>query len=115
MNVNQMMPSKFIKKEDVGNGVLYEITGVEEQDAGTQENMDMKWVLLFKETDKPLILNKTNMTAVSTILGSEESEDWIGKQVVLYNDPNIQFKGKVTGGVRLRAKRTEQDKLPFEV
>lgn len=110
-NINDMMPSKYLKKEDVGNGVLYEIVKVDEQDIGTEETgPDIRWVLIFRETDKPFILNKTNLISVSSILDSSESDDWIGKSVVLYNDPNIQYKGKVTGGIRIRGKKTQEER-----
>ena len=105
MNINDMMPSKYLKKEDVEAGVLYTITKVEQQDIGTEESgVDMRWTLLFEETEKPFILNKTNILTISSILGSSESDDWVGKSIVLYNDTNIQFKGKITGGIRIRAK-----------
>ena len=32
-----------------------------------------------------------------------EADDWIGKEVILYVDPNVSYGGKVTGGLRLKS------------
>ncbi|GAF83248.1 unnamed protein product, partial [marine sediment metagenome] len=31
-----------------------------------------------------------------------ETEEWIGKQIVLWADPTVSFGGKLVGGVRVR-------------
>lgn len=63
----------------------------------------MRWALHFRELDKPMILNSTNGQIIAKITGSEESDDWDGKQIVLYHDPNVSFGGKLVGGIRVRA------------
>ena len=37
-----------------------------------------------------MILNSTNAQLIARAVGSEETEDWPGKQIVLFNDPNVQ-------------------------
>ena len=34
---------------------------------------------------------------------AEDFQNWIGIRIVLYRDPNIAFRGKITGGIRCRA------------
>ena len=69
---------------------------------------EMKWVVHFSEC-KPLVLNSTNGQLISNALSSPETDDWAGKQIVLYNDPNVSFGGKLTGGVRARAVQAQTE------
>jgi hypothetical protein len=62
-----------------------------------------KWVLYFEKVEKPLVLNKTNGHLIESIAGSDDFDDWIGKQIVLYNDTTVMFGGRQTGGIRVRA------------
>lgn len=107
MNVNELKTSRFLKQTDVREGMLCTITGVSQENIaadGAEENL--KWCLHIAENEKPLVLNPTNGAILSKILGSDESDDWIGKKVVLYADPNISFGGKIVGGIRIRAPKT---------
>ena len=106
----EYLESKFLKKEDVmgqqGHGVLVTINAIQEQDvAMTGESEQIKLCAYFNELGKGLVLNSTNMQALAELTGSEEIEDWIGHQVVLYADQTIMFRGKRVGGIRLRAPR----------
>lgn len=104
MNTAELKQSKFLKKEDVGTGVLVTIRDC------TQENVslpgadpELKWTLHFDELDKPMVLNATCGALIQAITGSPESDDWIGKRIVLFSDPTIMFQGRVVGGIRVRA------------
>lgn len=50
-----------------------------------------------------MVMNSTNLQLAAQALGSDDTDHWIGKQVVLYNDPSVQFQGKLIGGIRIRA------------
>lgn len=107
--LNEMIESKFIKKDDVGDGILVTITGVDRYNVAMQgAPEELKWCLDFREIEKPLVLNVTNMRVIETTLGSDNTDDWIGKQIVLYNDPSVMYKGEIKGGVRVRASRRPQ-------
>lgn len=69
---------------------------------------EYKWTMSFQETDKPMVLNSTNIQLCAKACDSEDTDDWIGKKVVLYDDPNVSFAGKLTGGIRIRAPRNQQ-------
>jgi len=106
----EYLESKFLKKEDVvgqqGHGVLVTVNAIQEQDvAMTGESEQIKLIAFFNEMDKGLVLNSTNMQMLADITHSEEIEDWVGCQVVLYADQTIMFRGKRVGGIRLRAPR----------
>jgi len=110
--IAEMAPSKFLKQDDVGPGVLVTISGAKQYNVAVQgADQDMKWCLEFAELEKPLVLNITNMRLIEAALGSDDTDDWIGKQIVLYSDPSITYGGKVVGGIRVRASKRSQPTL----
>lgn len=101
---SEMRESKFLKQSDVGNGVLLTITDCKQHNVAMQgDPEELKWCLHFAESDKPLVLNATNIQICESILGSDNTDDWNGHKIVLYNDPNVAYGGKLVGGIRVRA------------
>ena len=104
------MPSKYLKKEDVGRGVLVTIKGLARTNVAMEgEPPENKYVLYFNELEKPLVLNATNIHMCAQTCGSEDTDHWIGKKLVLFTDPNVSFGGKLIGGIRLRAPRPQTE------
>lgn len=103
MHIRQLKTSRFCSKDDVEPARLVTIRDcVQDNVAPADQPAELKWLLEFDEDVRPLVLNNTNGQLIARYLGSNESDDWIGKQVVLYNDPTVSFAGKVTGGIRVR-------------
>jgi hypothetical protein len=103
-NINVLRESKFLTRADAGKGILVTITNVSQANVAMDgQPVEMQWILHFKETAKPFILKSVNGQNVARILGSEEMNDWAGKQIVLYDDPTVIFAGKQIGGIRIRA------------
>jgi hypothetical protein len=99
-----MRDSKFLRKEDVGPGVLMTITDCEKHNVAMEgADPHEKWCLKFTQTDKPLVLNAINTQLLETICESGDTDDWRGKAVVLYTDPTVQYAGRIVGGIRVRA------------
>ncbi len=72
----------------------------------------------FKEFEKGMVLNKTNLKRIAFVTGSDETDDWGGKQVVLYTDPDVEFGGDIVGGLRIRKPKSQkiqelEDDVPF--
>ena len=104
--VGEMIESKFLKKEDVEPPVLVTIDSVRQNNVAMQgADPEMKWCLYLKELDKPLVLNSTNIHLCAQACQSDDTDEWVGHQVILYNDPNVSFGGKLTGGIRIRMKQ----------
>jgi hypothetical protein len=95
---------KYLKREELtADGSTHTVISVEEQELPMGDgNTEHKWVLLLKGL-KPLILNATNIRRAVGAFGSAETDDWIGQSIIAYDDPEIEYGGKVVGGVRLRA------------
>lgn len=105
-NINQMMPSKYLKKEDVPQPALVTIRSFSQDNVAQQgQPEEKKWIMHFNEFENGLVMNSTNLQLCAMALASEETDDWIGKQVVLFADPNVSFGGKLVGGLRIRARR----------
>lgn len=104
MRIGEMKESKYIKKEDVGEaGKTLTIRELKHENvAGENQPEEMRYIMFFKEAQKGLVLNWTNIQLAAQICGSEDTDDWTGKAIQLYEDPSISFGGKIVGGVRLR-------------
>lgn len=101
--IDQMLESKFLKQADVGPGVLMTVKGVDQQNVAKQgADPEYKWCLHFREEEKPLVLNSTNIQLCKVVFESDDTDHWIGKPVVLYTDPTVMYAGKVVGGIRVR-------------
>lgn len=108
MHISQLKSSNFLTKEDVGRGALLTIKEVSQENvAKTGAPEELKYCLHFVEADKPMVLNSTNGQLIAKITGSEDSDNWGGHKIVLYNDPNVSFAGKVVGGIRVRAPKQQ--------
>lgn len=119
MNINEMKESKYLKKEDVGNGALVTIARLEQQDVSMENQPEeMKWILYFNESinghNKGLVLNWTNIQLCAQAVDSEDTNNWTGKQIVLYNDPSVSFGGKITGGIRIRKPKNQAPQPPSD-
>ena len=102
--ISEMRESKFLKKEDVGRGVLATITRCDQQNVAMEgAGQELKWCLHFSELEKPLVLNSTNAQLCAQICGSDDTDHWMSKRIVLYSDPNVSYAGKLVGGIRVRA------------
>lgn len=108
-NINQMVTSKYLKIADVPDPVIVTILGVKQVNVAKDDaEPEMKWAVKFREFDKPMVLNSTNLHVAAKVLGSDSTEDWNNKEIVLYTDPTVSFGGQVTGGLRFRG----QEKAP---
>jgi hypothetical protein len=110
---SEMRESKFMKKEDVGAGALMTVEGCEPHNVAKEgAPPENKWCLTFAESDKPLVLNSTNIQLCERIFGSDDTDEWVGKKIVLYTDPNVSYAGKIVGGIRVRAPKVKPNAKP---
>ena len=80
------------------------IRGVKEEEVGRDK--DTKPVLYFKGKEKGLVLNKTNSRTITKIIGTEETEDWTGREIVLY-PTETEFAGEMVDCIRVRAPKSQ--------
>ena len=108
MKISSMMPSNYLKKEDVATPRLVTVRNFSQQNlAQDGQPPENKWVMHLDEFDRPLVMNPTNLQLAAQAFGSEDTDDWVGKQIVLYTDSTVSFGGKLVGGLRLRAPKRQ--------
>lgn len=105
---SEMRESKFLKQSDVGGGALMTVEGCSRHNVAKDgAEPEHKWCLSFEESEKPLVLNTTNIKLCERIFGSDDTDHWVGKRVVLYVDPNVSYGGELVGGIRVRAPKAK--------
>lgn len=102
MHIDAAFPSKYLKGADLnGRTVRVTIDRVEIEEVG---DGDRKPVMYFQGKDKGLALNRINADTVSSAYGPE-TDEWTGRLVELYFDPNVYYGPKKVGGLRVRVPR----------
>ena len=106
--VNDMIESKYLKQADVPDPVIVTVGKVGRVNIAKEgDPPEDKWAIRFKEFQKPMLLNSTNIKLLEKACGSDDTDDWLGKEVILYNDENVTFGGQVTGGLRIRKQQAQ--------
>ncbi len=113
MKTGEMIQSKYLKALDFDeDGQTVTIKGVRQENVGKDNDPDdNRWVIYYRELPKGQVLNVTAIRLLEHIFG-DETENWKGKQLIIYNDPTIAFAGKITGGIRLRQLPKAQTQKP---
>jgi|APGre2960657373_1045057.scaffolds.fasta_scaffold00317_14 hypothetical protein len=104
--IGEMKNSRFLTQHDVGeDGRIVTVESVDQQNVAPENQpKELKWVMHFaEEWAKPLVLNRVNTELAAKVLKSDDTDDWCNKQIVAYQDPTINYGGKVIGGIRLRS------------
>lgn len=111
MHISALKQSNFLTRADVGSGILVTIANMTQENvAKTGAPEELRWCLHFQETEKPMVCNSTNGQIIAGICKSEETDAWVGHKIVLYDDPNVSFGGRLVGGIRVRAPRNQAPK-----
>ena len=95
---------KYLKHEDVTEeGSVHKIVSVAQESLRTSDGeTELKWLLTL-DSLKPLVLNATNIRRCVAAFNSQDTDDWIGQRIIVYDDPTVEFGGKIVGGIRLKA------------
>ena len=104
--VGEMIESKYLKQSDVQDEMTVTIQKVGKANVAREgDEPEYKWLVRFDELSKPMVLNSTNIKRLAKACNSDDTDEWLGKKVVLYVDPDVEFAGNVVGGLRIRAKQ----------
>ncbi len=101
--ISEMLPSNYLKQSDFPEDYVVTVRAIERKNIAMDgKPAEYKWLATFAEFDKPMVLNSTNIQLMAKALGSDDSDDWVGHQVVVYVDENVSFGGELVGGLRIR-------------
>lgn len=103
MNINTAFKSKFLKGAEIEADTVYTISHVDQENVGGADKEEVKPVLYFEETEKGLVLNRTNSNTIASLYGPE-TDDWAGKKITLFST-EVDFQGKQTLAIRVRMKK----------
>lgn len=114
--VTDMIESKYLKQADVPDPVIVTVTKIGKINIAKEgDPPEDKWAVRFKEFQKPMLLNSTNIKLLEKACGSDDTDDWVGKEVILYTDDSVSFGGQVVGGLRIRKQQqAPQRKAPTQ-
>lgn len=100
-----MIKSAWLKADDVTEvGTALTITALTEQTFEKQDGTEeKKWVASFKETDKKLTLNKTNIKTLFTHY--PDTDQWIGKTFLFCAREVQDPSGKMVMSVRVSLRK----------
>ena len=114
--LDSLVPTKseYLTKDDVGEqGMNLTIAGFKIETVGQGADADERCVMAFQEADiKAMVVNKTNMNRIKHITGAETTGQAVNKVVNVYNDPMVEFGGKLTGGIRIRPAAQPTGQIP---
>jgi len=119
MKLEEVFPStsNYLKKEDLPRPAKVIIESIEPVEfTGKDGKPQHKLDIALQGKDKHFLSNKTNARMISTIFGTSELNDWIGKEITLYNDPTVMFGDEVVGGIKVQYTPPESDlndDIPF--
>jgi hypothetical protein len=109
MYFDQMKESPFLSwfdSTEEGQTVTishYEKVEIERTDG----DKEIKWAVYFQEKEKALLLNNTNRKMLGQLFNGQVEQS-IGQKVTLYYRDDIEFKGELTKGLRLRKYKITQ-------
>lgn len=99
MKSSDAFPSKYISASDLqGNEVTVKITHIAPEEIGGKQ----KFICFFAGKKKGLVLNKTNWNTIARISGQDDTDDWTGVEVCLY-EAMVDFQGDSVPAVRVKA------------
>lgn len=101
MKVSELTASKYLSKTDFEDDQTVIIKGIRVEELDDNGQKKEKTVCYFREHAKGMILNVTSLRVLAQSFG-DETDDWRGRQVIVYTDPNVSFGGRIVGGLRLR-------------
>lgn len=99
-----LYPGRFLKKEVLATPKVVRILAVTstelESESGAKEP---KVIVKYKAADGEgeIVWCKTNAVLTAEALGTREYNEWVGKLITIYNNPNVDLKGKKVGGIRV--------------
>ncbi len=102
--VSEMLSSKYLKTADIPDPVIVTFRAIKQVNiAREDDDPEYKWIAFFEEYEKGMVLNSTNLHVAEKLLASDDTDNWIGQEIILWADPNVQYKGELVGGLRFRA------------
>lgn len=104
MKTSEAYPSLYLSAEDLdGKDVTVTIAGIELVELGQGQKKEQKLCMTMTGKKKGFIVNKTNAKTLEKILGTDETDEWIGRRVIL-SPREVEFQGDMVLSIRVSLK-----------
>lgn len=101
MKLNDAYPSKYLTAADLeGEDRVVKIKNVTLETLGQGAEAEDKLVLALHNEDKGFVCNKTNATTIAKVLGSDDTDDWLGKSITI-GPREVQFGKDMVWSIRV--------------
>ena len=101
MKIGEAYPSKYLAAADLdGRDITVTIESVELESIGQGQNKESKLVIAMKGKEKQFVVNKTNAKTISKVLGSDDTDDWIGQRIII-GPREVEFQGDMIWSLRV--------------
>lgn len=112
MKTSEAFPSDYLKAADLnGQSVTVTIASAELIEFGKDKDKETKLLLKFVGKKRGLICNKTNCKTIEKVLGSDDTDDWVGKRIIL-EAREVEFGTEVVMAIRVSLKSPQQATKP---
>ncbi len=111
MNIDAAYPSKYLKASDLPEETIvpYVIDSVSVEEVGRDKQL--KPIIYFKDQEKGFCCNKTNANTIKKLLGTSDTDEWIGKTIRLYST-EVQFGDEMVESIRVSIKKSKNGSQP---
>lgn len=114
MKLNEAYPSKYLTAEDLmDRDHTLTIADVSCEDIGQGAQKSRKLVITFAGKKKQFVVNKTNAKTIEKVLGSDETDDWIGKQITI-GPREVEFQGDMILSIRVSLRTAGKGNPPLQ-
>lgn len=104
MKQTDVFESKYLRAADLGGEIAtVTIVNVTMEEVG--QDKEKRPVVYFKGSDKGMILNKTNWSMIVDVTGEDDSDNWTGKSIQIY-EGEAMFKGEMVPALRVKRRQT---------
>ena len=104
MKTSEAFPSDYLKASDLnGKSVNVTIESVEMVDMGQGRDKESKLLIKFVGKQKGLVCNKTNAGTIEKITGTDETDEWVGKNITLVAR-EVEFQSDMVWAIRVSLK-----------
>ncbi len=90
-NIHEMFPSRFLRAEELQGSYRLVIDRVEEESVNRNGKEEKVWVIYFRNAKKGVVLSRRTALQIASALKSANTEDWIGKEILIYPDEIVMF------------------------
>lgn len=105
MKLNDAYPSQFLTAEDLdGKDITITIADIELEEIGQGHDKSKKLVIGMTGKKKRFVVNKTNANTIAKVLGSDDTDDWIGQRISI-GPREVEFQGNMVWSIRVSLKK----------